>query len=71
MFVVKYTTVTDNGVVVPEDNYRVNSTGGVITRTPGASNTKARLTEIDDNGALNPARYTKGTNGLAPCFRCE
>ena len=53
------------------DTGRLNSTGGVITRTPGASNTKARLTEIDSNGALNTTHYTKGTNGLAPCFRCE
>ena len=53
------------------DTGRLNSTGGVITRTPGSSNTKARLTEIDSNGALNTTHYTKGTNGLAPCFRCE
>lgn len=54
-----------------KDTARLNSTGGVITRTPGSSNTKARLTNIDSNGALNTTRYTKGTYGLAPCFRCE
>ena|GEM_PF-4973114 len=54
-----------------KDTAKLNSTGGVITRTPGSSNTKARLTNIDSNGGLNTTRYTKGTNGLAPCFRCE
>jgi hypothetical protein len=57
--------------ILDKDTARLNSTGGVITRTPGSSNTKARLTEIDSNGALNTTHYTKGTNGLAPCFRCE
>ena len=59
-----------------KDTARLNSanqygSAGIVTRTPGSSNTRARTTSISDEGGLNTACYTYGNNGLAPCFRVD
>lgn len=67
----QYTTINSSIGVLNWDTYRLNSNQGVTTRTPGDSNTKARITTIDNGGNLNPTVYTSAYNGLTPCFRIK
>lgn len=61
---------------VKKDNARLNTQNAfgnhnVVLRTPGSSNTRARVTYLYSDGGLNTAGFTTNDYAVTPCFRIK
>ena len=43
----------------------------VVLRTPGSSNTRARVTYLYSSGGINTAGFTTADYAVTPCFRIK